>query len=208
MNIIIRDLGQQPYEATWQKMRDFTDARSENSTDEIWLLTHPPVFTQGLAGKPEHVLNPHQIPIVQTDRGGQVTYHGPGQLVIYPLIDIKRKKLHARQLVTTLEQSVIAYLKTLNISAQSKCKAPGVYIDDAKICSIGLRIRKHATYHGIALNVDMDLTPFTYINPCGYQGMQMTQISDFVPNIAMTDVKTNLLAILLESFDYQDARFI
>ena len=208
MDIKIRDLGAQPYEATWEKMRDFTDNRTESTVDEIWLLEHPPVFTQGLAGKPEHVLNPHDIPIVQTDRGGQVTYHGPGQLVIYPLLNLKRKNIHARQLVSTLEQSVITYLKTLEISAASQCKAPGVYVDGAKICSIGLRIRKGSSYHGIALNVDMDLTPFRYINPCGYQGMQMTQIKTLQPIITMKDVKANIVPIILEKFEYSTPAFI
>lgn len=205
MNVIIRDLGTQPYETTWQKMRDFTDNRTENTTDEIWLLEHPPVFTQGLAGKPEHVLNPHNIPVVQTDRGGQVTYHGPGQLVIYPLLNLKRKKLHARQLVTTLEQSVITYLKTMSITAGAKPDAPGVYVNNTKICSIGLRIRKGSSYHGIALNVDMDLTPFSYINPCGHQGMQMTQIKSLSPTATMEAVKSQILPTILEKFGYNRA---
>src|SRR3990167_7390515 len=147
-----------------KKMQEFTDSRDENTPDEIWLLEHPPVFTQGLAGKPEHILNPHAIPVVQTDRGGQVTYHGPGQLVVYTLIDLKRKHLHTREFVRTLEKCVIDVLSELSIAAVSKCDAPGVYVNNEKICSIGLRVRKGCSYHGIAFNIDMDLTPFSYIN--------------------------------------------
>lgn len=208
MDIIVRDLGQQPYQDTWEKMREFTDTRTDATTDEIWLLEHPPVFTQGLAGKSEHVLNPHNIPVIQTDRGGQVTYHGPGQLVIYPLINLKRKNLHARQLVTQLEQSVVTYLKTINILSESKCKAPGVYVADAKICSIGLRIRKGSSYHGIALNVDMDLTPFSFINPCGYQNMVMTQIKQLAPTMSFEAVKQGIIQTILEKFGYNQPKFL
>lgn len=206
-DIIIRDKGLQPYQSTWQAMRDFTDTRTEDTPDEIWLLEHPCVFTQGVAGKAEHILNAHNIPVVQTDRGGQVTYHGPGQLVIYPLINLKRINCHARKLVTLLEESVVTYLKTIGIESYAKCDAPGVYVADAKICSIGLRIRKGASYHGIALNVDMDLTPFHYINPCGYQGMQMTQIKRYAPNITFTNVKSQLTSTILEKFGYNQREF-
>ena len=201
-DLIIRDLDVQDYQTTWQTMRDFTDSRTDETTDEIWLLEHPPVFTQGLAGKPEHVLDPHDIPIVQTDRGGQVTYHGPGQLVLYVLIDLKRKNLHARQLVSQLENTVVQLLSELSITAQSKCDAPGVYVDDAKICSIGLRVRKGASYHGIALNVDMDLTPFLYINPCGYENMRMVQIKQFHNDMTVSDIKHRILPPFLEKFGY------
>lgn len=202
-HIIIRDLGIQPYASTWEKMRTFTDNRTEKTTDELWVLEHPPVFTQGLAGKKEHILNPHNIPVIQTDRGGQVTYHGPGQLVIYPLIDVKRKNLHARQLVSLLENSVIDLLKQYHIEAYSECKAPGVYVDGKKICSIGLRLRKGGSYHGIALNVDMDLTPFSYINPCGYAGMQMTQIKALAATTTINEAKTALIDSILLHFNFQ-----
>ncbi|OGT33214.1 MAG: octanoyltransferase [Gammaproteobacteria bacterium RIFCSPHIGHO2_02_FULL_39_13] len=185
-------------------MRDFTDARTDKTPDEIWLLQHPPVFTQGLAGKAEHILNPHAIPVVQTDRGGQITYHGPGQLVIYVLIDLKRKQLHARSLVTKLEQSIIDLLALLSILAKTKCDAPGVYINDEKIGSIGLRIRKGCSYHGAALNVDMDLTPFSYINPCGFKNMKMTQIKTLAPHITVEQIKQAIISPLLKNFGYTD----
>ena len=188
-DIIIRDFGMIDYQKTWENMRDFTDSRTSETIDEIWLLQHPPVFTQGLAGKPEHILNPHHIPVIQTDRGGQVTYHGPGQLVLYVLIDLKRKQMHTRDFVRTLEKCVITLLSEMDITAQAKCDAPGVYVDGAKICSIGLRVRKGCSYHGIALNVDMDLTPFTYINPCGYQNMAMTQIKTLNPHASFDIIK-------------------
>ena len=200
--LIIRDLRLSDYQETWQKMREFTDNRDDKTMDELWLLEHPAVFTQGLAGKAEHILDAHAIPIVHTDRGGQVTYHGPGQLVAYPLFDLKRKNLHARALVRTLENSVIALLKHYNITAVSRCDAPGVYVNGEKICSIGLRIRKNCSYHGIALNVDMDLTPFQYINPCGYQNMKMTQIKAFSPPITMNDVKKQLVFRITKNFGY------
>ncbi|MBV1775072.1 lipoyl(octanoyl) transferase LipB [Burkholderiaceae bacterium DAT-1] len=160
-------------------MQAFTDARSESTPDELWLLEHPPVYTQGQAGKPEHVLNPGNIPIIQIDRGGQVTYHGPGQLVAYPLIDLTRRKLGVRELVRRIEQSVIDLLADFDIHAYGKVDAPGVYVDEAKIASIGLRIRNGKSYHGVAVNIGMDLEPFSRINPCGYQGLRMVQLNDF-----------------------------
>src|SRR5574337_922424 len=181
--ILVRTLGLKPYFETSQQMQQFTLHRDEKTQDEIWFVEHPPVFTQGQAGKPEHVLNPGNIPIVQTDRGGQVTYHGPGQLVAYVLIDIQRKKMGVRQLVTALEQSIISFLASLGIAAKARCDAPGVYIDNKKICSVGLRIKKGASYHGLALNVAMDLAPFKRINPCGYENMTMTQLCDYPTNI-------------------------
>ncbi|EKD77092.1 MAG: Octanoyltransferase [uncultured bacterium] len=202
--LIVRELDTQDYNKTWKAMRDFTDARTDKTPDEIWLLQHPPVFTQGLAGKAEHILNPHAIPVVQTDRGGQITYHGPGQLVIYVLIDLKRKQLHARSLVTKLEQSIIDLLALLSILAKTKCDAPGVYINDEKIGSIGLRIRKGCSYHGAALNVDMDLTPFSYINPCGFKNMKMTQIKTLAPHITVEQIKQAIISPLLKNFGYTD----
>lgn len=172
--VIIRQLGLQPYLPVWQKMQAFTDLRNSETTDEIWLVEHEPVFTQGQAGKAEHVLMPGEIPVVNVDRGGQVTYHGPGQQVIYLLLNIKRRKLGVRQLVTAMEDSVVALLAEFGIEAYAKKDAPGVYCDDKKVCSLGLRIRKGCSFHGLALNVNMDLSPFSRINPCGYAGMEMT----------------------------------
>lgn len=175
----IRWLGKnQDYQACWQKMRDFTDNRNEETADEIWLLEHSPVFTQGQNGQPEHLLNPGDIPVVQTDRGGQITYHGPGQLMAYTLFNLRRHKLNVRQLVSLLEQSVVDLLAQHNIKAAAKADAPGVYVDDKKICSIGLRIRRGCSYHGIAFNINMDLEPFKRINPCGFSKLEMTQCAE------------------------------
>lgn len=171
--VIVRDLGVQDYTPTWQLMQDFTDNRDESVIDEIWLLEHPPVFTQGQAGKAEHILAAGDIPVVQVDRGGQVTYHGPGQLMMYILIDVRRSKLGVRHLVDALEQCIVATLADDNIVAYPKKDAPGVYVDEKKVCSVGLRIRKGCSFHGLAFNVNMDLSPFQRINPCGYAGMQM-----------------------------------
>ncbi len=171
----VRHLGRQDYETVWHAMQHYTDNRDENSPDELWLVEHPPVFTQGQAGKAEHILNPGNIPVIQVDRGGQVTYHGPGQLVAYPLLDIKRRKVGVRQLVTEIEQSLVDLLKGYGIEAYAKADAPGVYVNERKIASLGLRIRKGCSFHGLALNVDMDLEPFQRINPCGYAGLEMVQ---------------------------------
>jgi len=161
-------------------MRQFTETRNEHTPDEIWLVQHPPVYTQGLNGKPEHLLNPNGIEVVQTDRGGQITYHGPGQLVLYPLFDLHRHNLKVRQLISALEQSVINLLKDFSISAHARKDAPGVYIEGKKIASLGIKVRRQCTYHGIALNLDMDLSPFSAINPCGYAGLKMTQLREWV----------------------------
>jgi len=179
-NIAIKHFELCDYQQTWQKMRDFTLNRGESTPDEIWLLEHPPVFTQGLAGKPEHVLNPGNIPIIQTDRGGQVTYHGPGQLVGYILFDLRRLKLGVKAYVSLIENSVVQLLADYDIQASTKPGAPGVYVAGKKICSIGLKIARGCSYHGIALNINNDLEPFSRINPCGFQNLQMTKISDFV----------------------------
>lgn len=179
--LIIRNLGIQPYQPVWQKMQAFTDQRDAETADEIWVLQHEPVFTQGQAGKPEHLLLTGDIPVVQVDRGGQVTYHGPGQLVIYLLLDLRRNKLGVRDVVTLMETAVIATLEHYGIQAYSKPDAPGVYVDYAKIASLGLRVRRGCTFHGLALNLDMDLEPFLRINPCGYAGMEMTQLCTLVP---------------------------
>jgi lipoyl(octanoyl) transferase len=173
----VRWLGRVDYVPTWREMQRITDTRDANTPDEIWLLEHPPVFTQGLNGDPGHVLAAGDIPVVQIDRGGQVTYHGPGQLVVYPLIDIRRAGLGVRDLVTALERAVIDYCASLGITAECRKNAPGVYVEGRKIASVGLRIRRGASYHGLAFNVNMDLEPFQRINPCGYAGLQMTQLA-------------------------------
>ncbi len=182
----VRFLGLQPYEPVWQSMSTFTDSRNNESVDELWLVQHSPVFTQGQAGKPEHVLNPGNIPIVQSDRGGQVTYHGPGQLVLYPLIDLRRRKLGVRDMITLLEETAVELLANYGISAHPKVDAPGVYVSrdgiDDKIASLGLRVRKGCCFHGMSINVDMDLSPFELINPCGYEALRMTQMKDLPTN--------------------------
>lgn len=183
-------------------MRHFTDERDEDTPDEIWLLQHNPVFTQGQAGKAEHIIDPKHIPIVHSDRGGQVTYHAPGQLMLYSLIDLSRRRLGVRQMVRKLLQTVINLLAEYNITAIGKPEAPGVYVNDAKICSIGLRVRKGCSYHGIALNVNMNLTPFSYINPCGFENLAMTQISDFVPGIDVTTIKNKIIPRFLANMGY------
>jgi lipoyl(octanoyl) transferase len=202
-SVIIRYLGQQDYQTVWDQMRAFVDARSADTQDEIWLLQHPPVFTQGQAGKAEHILNPGNIPIIQTDRGGQVTYHGPGQLVVYVLFDLQRLHLGTRQLVTNLETAVIRLLNDYKITATTRCDAPGVYVDAAKICSIGLRVRKGYSYHGLAFNIDMDLEPFSRINPCGYQDLKITQLRDHVQPINWVAIEGKMIQYLDDIFSYQ-----
>ncbi|QOJ23179.1 MAG: lipoyl(octanoyl) transferase LipB [Gammaproteobacteria bacterium] len=177
-HFVVKTLGLCDYQTTWQAMKDFTHSRSEQTHDEIWLLQHPPVFTQGIAGKPEHLLHDHGIAVIKTDRGGQITYHGPGQIIAYVLLDIRRLKLGVRELVRRMENAVIGVLEDYHVKAAGRIEAPGVYVGNAKIASLGLKIKRSFCYHGIALNVDMDLTPFSYINPCGYQGLQVTQTKD------------------------------
>ena len=174
----VQTLGLRPYQETWDAMRDYTASRDAASEDQIWLVQHPPVYTQGQAGKPEHLLAPGDIPVIQIDRGGQITYHGPGQTIMYLLLDIRRAGIGIRELVSLIEKTVIGYLQEQGISAQSRADAPGVYVDGKKIASLGLRVRGGCTYHGVALNVDMNLEPFSRINPCGLVGMQMTQLRD------------------------------
>lgn len=174
----IRRLGLADYRATWQAMQDYTETRQGAEDDALWIVEHPPVYTQGLAGKAEHVLNPGNIPIVPIDRGGQITYHGPGQLVIYLLLDIKSAGVGIRALVSLIENAIIALLADYGIDAEARADAPGVYVEGRKIASLGLKVRHGCTYHGLALNVDMDLTPFSGINPCGLKGMRMTQLRD------------------------------
>ncbi len=198
--MITRNLGLKQYQPVWDEMKRFTAERGEQAEDELWVLEHFPVYTQGQAGKAEHVLNPHAIPIVQTDRGGQVTYHGPGQLVAYVLMDIRRRNLGIRTLVCHLEKIIIDVLKDYNIQAHTTCGAPGVYVNGQKIASIGLRVKNGCTYHGIALNVDMDLQPFSGINPCGYATLQMTQIKNYTDNATMGQVSKQLITHFLQVF--------
>ncbi|WP_233282136.1 lipoyl(octanoyl) transferase LipB [Nitrincola iocasae] len=183
-------------------MQQFTAQRQAETPDEIWLLQHHPVFTQGQAGKAEHLLNPGPIPVVKTDRGGQVTYHGPGQLIAYLLLDLRRKKLGVRDVVTLMEEAVIALLADHGQVAVARADAPGVYVDDCKIASLGLRVRRGCSFHGLALNVDMDLQPFARINPCGYAGMQMTQLRDLCPDTDIDSAAKNLLNYLVKRLDY------
>lgn len=191
-DIIIKDLNIQPYMQTYQAMHEFTQSRDNQTPDQIWLVEHHGVFTQGKVGKPEHLLKQTSIPVVQTDRGGQITYHALGQQIMYILFDLKRAKLGIRDLVSYLENSVIQTLANYDIIAYAKPDAPGVYIDSKKICSLGLHIQRGCTLHGLALNIDMDLTPFTYINPCGYAGLQMTQLKDYVSSIDRKAIKQQL----------------
>ena len=196
-DLIVRSLGQQPYTDTWEAMKAFTATRDEATVDELWCLEHPPVFTQGQAGKAEHLLLPGDIPVVQVDRGGQVTYHGPGQLVIYLLINLSRRKLGVRVLVDDIEQAIVAALAGLDIQAAPRPDAPGVYVDGAKIASLGLRVRRGCSFHGLALNVKMDMEPFSRINPCGYAGMAMRQVSDFQADVSVQDLESRLVAELV-----------
>ncbi|PXX50993.1 MULTISPECIES: lipoyl(octanoyl) transferase LipB [Aquitalea] len=193
MQRLIKHLGLVDYEPTWRTMQSFTDSRSAETPDELWVVEHHPVYTQGLAGKPEHLLRLTDIPVVKTDRGGQVTYHGPGQLVVYLLIDFKRMHIGVRELVRRIEQSVIDMLAEQGISANGDVNAPGVYVDGAKIASLGLRIKNGAVYHGLSLNVDMDLTPFSWINPCGYEGLRVTQMKDLGVDKTLAQVAELLL---------------
>ena len=203
---IVKYLGQKDYESTWQAMKDFTDNRTPETEDELWVVEHPPVFTIGQAGKSEHLLKQTNIPVIQVDRGGQITYHGPGQIVVYTLINVKRKGLGVRELVTLLETSTIDLLRHYDITAEADPKAPGVYVNEAKICAIGLRIRRGCSFHGLALNVKMDLTPYDAINPCGYPGMQVTQMADFLPKIEIKSVSAQLIAHLMSHLGYNAAQ--
>ncbi|MGF1775513.1 lipoyl(octanoyl) transferase LipB [Vibrio nomapromontoriensis] len=205
--LIVRKLGRKDYEPVWKAMHAFTDERNDDTRDEIWLVEHNPVFTQGQAGKEEHLLNTGDIPVVKSDRGGQVTYHGPGQLVAYFLINLRRKKLGVRDLVTHIENLVINTLNTYNIEAAARPDAPGVYVDGKKICSLGLRIRRGCSFHGLALNVDMDLSPFLRINPCGYAGMEMIQISQLGGPDSVASVEEQLVNELIQLLDYEQVEF-
>ena len=193
----IRALGLVEYEPTWRAMQRFTAARTRDTADEIWLVQHPPTYTQGQAGKPEHLLNPTAIPVVKIDRGGQITYHGPGQIVAYLLLDLRRWKLNVRELVRLMEQAVIDLLGEYGVAAQGREDAPGVYVNDAKIASLGLKIKNGCCYHGLALNVDMNLTPFNHINPCGYQGLRVTQCVALGITVGLEELQAQLAQNLI-----------
>lgn len=204
-SVVVRHLGCVDYEPTWHAMQHFTQTRDADSSDEIWLLEHPRVFTQGQAGKAEHVLAAGDIPVVQVDRGGQVTYHGPGQLVAYILVDVRRAGQGVRDLVTAIENSLIELLSQYAVSAQTRPNAPGVYVGEKKIASLGLRIRRGCSFHGLALNVDMDLQPFQRINPCGYAGMQMTQLREQTQQpIELSEVSVRLRDALVSQLKYSE----
>ncbi|WP_061010435.1 lipoyl(octanoyl) transferase LipB [Vibrio sp. CUB2] len=205
--LVVKRLGRQDYEPVWKAMHEFTDQRADDTPDEVWLVEHNPVFTQGQAGKAEHLINTGDIPVVQSDRGGQVTYHGPGQLVAYFLINLRRKKLGVRDLVTHIENLVINTLKAYNIDSAARPDAPGVYVDGKKICSLGLRIRKGCSFHGLALNVNMDLGPFLRINPCGYEGMEMVQVSQVGGPEDIEAVEKQLIQELVTLLDYEQVEF-
>jgi lipoyl(octanoyl) transferase len=198
--LLLRELGLVDYQPTLAAMRQFTDSRDTDSPDELWLLQHPPVFTQGQAGKAEHLLAPGDISVIQVDRGGQVTYHGPGQWVVYIMVDMRRHQLGVRDLVNLIERALVQLLAEYAISAVAKPGAPGVYVADEKIASLGLRIRRGCSYHGLALNVDMDLEPFGRINPCGYEGLQVTSMARLLPDarLNMEVIGKRLLAIVAD----------
>ena len=206
--LLIRNLGRQPYEPVWQAMKAFTHQRDDQTGDELWLVQHDPVFTQGQAGKPEHVLLPGDIPVVQVDRGGQVTYHGPGQLVVYFLINVRRMDSGPRAMVTALEDAVIKLLASYGIDSANKPDAPGVYVSDAKIAALGLRFRKGCSYHGLSLNLDMDLEPFDRINPCGYAGLAVTQLADLIEDVDFNEVSKQLVQCLMAELGYNDAKLV
>ena len=200
--LIIKNLGLQSYFPVWQAMQDFTEQRKADTDDEIWLLEHPPVFTLGRNGKAEHLLKSTDIPLINIDRGGQITYHGPGQMIVYLLIDIKRRGLGVRKLISLIEQSIINTLADYQLSAYAKKEAPGVYIGEAKIAALGLRIKKGCSFHGLSLNVAMDLSPFKTINPCGYKELQIVQLSDYVADVQLLQVQQKLISYLAKAMGY------
>ena len=201
--LFVRRLGLADYEQVWHGMQAFTDRRDAGSRDELWLVQHPPVFTQGQAGKAEHVLAPGDIPVIQVDRGGQVTYHGPGQIVAYPLVDIRRKDIGVRDFVHRIEEAIIRTLAHWRVPGERVAGAPGIYVGGAKIASLGLRVRRGCTFHGLAFNVDMDLEPFGRINPCGFAGLQVTQLSAFA-EVAVAEVEERLLRNLARQLEYSE----
>lgn len=201
--LIVRQLGLCDYEPVWHAMQDFTDQRDKNTADELWLVQHPPVFTQGQAGKAEHVLAPGDIPVVQVDRGGQVTYHGPGQIVAYPLVDIRRGGVGVREFVNCIEESIIQVLHHYGVNGVRREGAPGIYVNGEKIASVGLRVRLGRTFHGLAFNIDMDLEPFQRINPCGYEGLVVTQLKAFSP-VVFSEVESRLVDSITAQLGYSE----
>ncbi len=206
--IVVRSLGLQEYEPLWRAMQQFTDTRTADTPDEIWFTEHPPVFTLGLNASRDHLLAPGDIPVIQIDRGGQVTYHGPGQLMIYPLIDLKRGRLGVRSLVTALEQTVVDLSADFGIEACSRSDAPGVYVQDRKIASVGLRVRRGASYHGMALNIDVDLEPFSRINPCGFSGLEVTDLKSIGITEGRDDIQARVQEHLLGHLHLQDKQVL
>ncbi len=202
-SLIIRQLGLRDYLPTWQAMRDFTDQRTADTASEIWVVEHPPVFTQGQAGKAEHLLGPGDIPVVQTDRGGQVTYHGPGQLVVYLLISLREAGVGIRRLVTTMDNAIIALLAARGVAAGARADAPGVYVDGRKVASLGLRVRRGCTYHGLALNVSNELEPFQRINPCGYAGLEVTSTRLLGIEDDQSTLAESLVRLLCDDLGYE-----
>jgi lipoyl(octanoyl) transferase len=200
--LIVKSLGLVGYRTCWEQMKSFVDSRDESTQDEIWILEHPPVFTLGQAASEDHLLAPGDIEIVQSDRGGQVTYHGPGQLVIYLLLDLRRRQLGPRALVTIIEESIVKLLSEYDLPAETKAKAPGVYVNGRKIASLGLRIRRGFSFHGLSLNIDMDLEPFSRINPCGYEGLEVTQLSDLGVKEPLPVIAKRLCALVSEAIGY------
>ena len=199
--LVIRALGLADYEPVWRAMQEFTETRGPDAPDELWSVEHPPVFTVGLNGKPEHLLRPSEIPVVNVDRGGQITYHGPGQAVIYLLLDLRRRGYGVRELVRRMERAVIALLAEEGISAEGRIDAPGVYVGDAKIAALGLRVRNGCCYHGLSLNVDVNLAPFADINPCGYAGLKVVRTRDLGLDLTVASASSRLSEILLRTLD-------
>ena len=206
--IVIRSLGRQDYEPLWRSMQTFTDERAAHTPDEIWFTEHPPVFTLGLNADREHLLAPGDIPVVQIDRGGQVTYHGPGQLMIYPLIDLRRAGIGVRDMVTALEQSIVDLAAEFSVAAASRADAPGVYVQGRKIASVGLRVRRGATYHGMALNLDVDLEPFSRINPCGFSDLEVTKLKSLGIAETMQQIQARVQKHLLRHLRLQDREIV
>ena len=198
-------MGVAGYETVWHAMQSYTDTRDEHSADQLWLVQHPPVFTQGQAGKAEHVLAPGDIPVIQVDRGGQVTYHGPGQIVAYPLVDIRRKGIGVRDFVNRIEEAIIGVLAHYGVKGERICGAPGIYVRGEKVASLGLRVRRGCTFHGLAFNIDMDLEPFQRINPCGYAGLQVTQLAALAP-VEFSEVEDRLVNSLAQQLGYSELK--
>jgi lipoyl(octanoyl) transferase len=199
---VIKHLGHTEFETTWRAMQDFTSGRDHQTPDQLWITEHPPVYTLGLNRKDVRMPSRGDIPVVNTDRGGKITYHGPGQIVIYVLIDLQRKGINVRQLVSALENSVVSLLAELSIDSSARADAPGVYVQDKKIASVGLRLKNQCCYHGISLNVNMDLSPFSAIDPCGYKGLEVTQLKDFGVVLPQAEIESKLLKYLTKSLNY------